>query len=489
MSSTQWSQALTDIASDLCRECRDIPTWYSSMPKNQLIGAALVAETASRGHVGCLRAALRASHGEDLYFDGLRQIVPVPRLRVNPLAHEETRADNASLLAAGEKKGRQIIEQVPENIQRKFSLKNICRRKIREHLLDLDPHTNLCSRVPRLGLPSSLTAYVLHDISLDDVDECIDDEDDLINDVDDDVISNCSLDVAVGSDIDDYSYSDGKDVSDDDLSVDVANGGGEDIDVDSEDNDDKSNDCSLDVTIGSDYSNCARDAVFDSDNDDNCDDDYSLAVAIGSYIDDDSNDGGQDCSSDENGDDDEEDDDDDSSDGNLDVIDSYGYDSGNGSSLVIVSCDDEDNEYSNHSSLAAINSDGYDSGDSNSNSLDIVSSDDDAYSNGGSLDVVVDSDDNGDDDVNLDIVSSDDDDEDVDNDDHNSCSLVVVIDSDNDDDVANVDSLDIISNDDNTEPHRDYLNVDIPLKHLEYLDLRIKELDPHVHLFNSPSRL
>ena len=491
MSSTQGSRTLTDIASDLCTECRHIPTWYYSIPKNQLIGAALVAETACRGHLGCLRAALGATPGQDLCLNGLRRIVPVRRLRGNPLNGQE----------------------VPETLQRKFSLKDICRRKIRQNLLDLDPQTHLFSGVLRLGLPASLTAYVLYDIALGDVGEYMDD-DDFGND--DDVNRNCSLDVAVGSDIDDNSG--GKYVATDSDDDDYTNGGGEDIDTDSEDNGDNSNnfsldvtvgndvddwtsgdvieddddndyshDCSLDVTIGSDYSNRAHDAVFDSD-----DDDCSLAVAIDSDIDNYSNDGGQDCgsdnqdlvvSSDVGGDDEEEDDDDhddDSSDGNPDVIDSDGYDSGNGSSLVFVSCDDEDDDYSNNGSLAAINSDGYDSGEGGR--LDIVSSDDDNDNNSGvSLDVVVDSDDNGDDDGNLDIVSSDDDDDD---DDCNGCSLVVVIDSDDDDDIANVNSLDPISNDDSNDTHRDYLNVDFPLKHLEYLNLRIKELDPRTQIFN-----
>ena len=513
MSSTQGNQTLTDIASDLCRECRDIAMWYSSIPKNQLIGAAVVAETASRGHLGCLRAALRASPGQDLCLNGSRRIVPVRRLRGSLLPHEEARAPDIKtlLFAASEKIDRQIIEidrqingqQVQESLQRKFSLKDICRRKIKDHLLSLDPHTNLFGGVLRLGLPASLTAYVLYDIALDDDDEHADDSDDLV----DDVISNCSLDVAVGSDIDDYSNSD---VSDDDVSVD--NGGGsEDIDTDSEDNDDNSNncgldvavgndvddctsggvfddnddddynhDCSLDVTVGTDYSNRTHDTVFDSDNDDDCDDDeYSLTVASGSDVDGYSNDGDQDIvgGSDEDWEDeDDEDHDDDSSDGNPDVIDSDGYDSGNGSSLVIVSCDDEDDDYNNDGSLAAINSDGYDSGDGSS--LDVASSEgDDDNGNGGSLDAVIDSDDD-DDNVNLDLDSSDD------NDDDDDYSLVVVIDSDDDDDVANVDSLDITSNDDNTDPHRDFLNFDFPLKHLEYLDLRTKELDPHTHLFN-----
>ena len=43
----------------------------------------------------------------------------------------------------------------------------MCGEAIRKHLLDLDPHRHLFSRVPRLGLPRSLTEYLLYDMSLD----------------------------------------------------------------------------------------------------------------------------------------------------------------------------------------------------------------------------------------------------------------------------------------------------------------------------------
>ena len=45
-------------------------------------------------------------------------------------------------------------------------LKNICRRAIREHLQQMS-RVNLFVRVPYLGLPPSLTKYLLYDVSLD----------------------------------------------------------------------------------------------------------------------------------------------------------------------------------------------------------------------------------------------------------------------------------------------------------------------------------
>ena len=51
-----------------------------------------------------------------------------------------------------------------------LNLKHICREAIRKHLLDADPHSNLFGRIPRLGLPSSLTEYLMFKQSLDDND-------------------------------------------------------------------------------------------------------------------------------------------------------------------------------------------------------------------------------------------------------------------------------------------------------------------------------
>ena len=56
----------------------------------------------------------------------------------------------------------------PEN---EINLKHLCRKVIRSHLLKLDPHTHLFSRVPRLGLPSIISDYLLYNQTLDHVDD------------------------------------------------------------------------------------------------------------------------------------------------------------------------------------------------------------------------------------------------------------------------------------------------------------------------------
>ena len=62
-------------------------------------------------------------------------------------------------------------EYVPQYLQdiRKIqlSLKWACREVIRKKLIQLDPHTNLFIRAPKLGLPKLLQSYLLYDMSVD----------------------------------------------------------------------------------------------------------------------------------------------------------------------------------------------------------------------------------------------------------------------------------------------------------------------------------
>ena len=50
-------------------------------------------------------------------------------------------------------------------------LKNMCRNAIRKHMISLDPQSHLFNRIPQLGLPPSLTEYLLYNMSLDDDEE------------------------------------------------------------------------------------------------------------------------------------------------------------------------------------------------------------------------------------------------------------------------------------------------------------------------------
>ena len=62
-------------------------------------------------------------------------------------------------------------DHVPDYLKHneiKLNFNHICRQAIRKHLLDVDPYSHLFGRIPRLGLPSSVTEYLLYELSLDD---------------------------------------------------------------------------------------------------------------------------------------------------------------------------------------------------------------------------------------------------------------------------------------------------------------------------------
>ena len=59
---------------------------------------------------------------------------------------------------------------VPEYLQHqdiKMELKHMCREAVRKHLIYLNKHTHLFTRIPQLELPSSLTSYLLYNMSLE----------------------------------------------------------------------------------------------------------------------------------------------------------------------------------------------------------------------------------------------------------------------------------------------------------------------------------
>ena len=73
------------------------------------------------------------------------------------------------LFAAGETiDGSTDAEKLPDCLKfEALNLKHLCREAIRKHLLNLDPHHHLFGRIPQLGLPPSLTKFLLYNVSLE----------------------------------------------------------------------------------------------------------------------------------------------------------------------------------------------------------------------------------------------------------------------------------------------------------------------------------
>ena len=61
-----------------------------------------------------------------------------------------------------------VVPEYLQKLEQNLELKNLCRKAIRKHLIDLDPHDNLFNRIPKLGLPSLVNEYLLYNMSLED---------------------------------------------------------------------------------------------------------------------------------------------------------------------------------------------------------------------------------------------------------------------------------------------------------------------------------
>ena len=70
------------------------------------------------------------------------------------------------LFTAGDKINK-TLENIPEYLRPTMCLKDMCRRAIRKHLIELYPKNHLFERIPQLKLPHLLTRYLLYNMSLE----------------------------------------------------------------------------------------------------------------------------------------------------------------------------------------------------------------------------------------------------------------------------------------------------------------------------------
>ena len=101
---------------------------------------------ATSGSVATMKSLLRAG-------------IPIntPRLKVPPQYTSKMRQNVESTILL-----RKAAGECLEFEETEFNLKSQCRKAIRNHLLNLDPHTHLFCRVRKLGLPKLLQRYLVY---------------------------------------------------------------------------------------------------------------------------------------------------------------------------------------------------------------------------------------------------------------------------------------------------------------------------------------
>ena len=84
------------------------------------------------------------------------------------LSREHSSSDGSMFLFATGEILDKSISKVPTYLRdamSESSLKALCRKSIRGHLIDLESHSHLFDRVTHMGLPSLLVSYMVHGIS------------------------------------------------------------------------------------------------------------------------------------------------------------------------------------------------------------------------------------------------------------------------------------------------------------------------------------
>ena len=352
---------------------------------------------------GCFRLFLR--EGAPINTPGYANTIRCYLRMADPVlpAHGRTGQIPMLLVAAGEEIEeafkRDILEAyLSREEQDETSLKHMCRESIRDHLIKTDPHRNLFLAVPKLDIPSSLSSYLLYDVSLDDEYVHVESDDD---DVDtDEMLEGCDpmfrqwYDAIFGkdsssewedcSDEDDGDNCDDNDVvvvnddDDDDVVDDDSNDNsnaddGNDDDVDDDDDDgDNSDKSSDDGSVDDDEDNDSNDAsvvVIDDDDDDddwssecNSNNDTNDVIVIDDDTDDNSKEDGSSADSEDSGEDEDQSESDEHSDEDNDHCDN---DSSN-------TTEEENEEASDENSSHEADDDNYDhnSDDLDSNAVD-----------------------------------------------------------------------------------------------------------------------
>ena len=129
------------------------------------------AQIGRRDHLG--RNSLQLSIEED----------QVKVKNVQKLLHAAGETTDGPTVPVEDRRNGNVIHiNIPEyftELKENLDLKHLCREAIRKHLINLDPHEHLFGRIPKLGLPSLVTEYLLYDCSLNVKRESCGDEEEI----------------------------------------------------------------------------------------------------------------------------------------------------------------------------------------------------------------------------------------------------------------------------------------------------------------------
>ena len=117
----------------------------------------------------CIKRVLRENIKVNVRSGHRYEVTVLTYLKSLHLSSNKPEEEFAMLLfAAGDTLDETEVEHIPEYLKPtdEVSIMNICRGAIRKHLLQISD-INLFPRIPKLGLPSVMSQYLLYNVSLD----------------------------------------------------------------------------------------------------------------------------------------------------------------------------------------------------------------------------------------------------------------------------------------------------------------------------------
>ena len=170
---------IVDAASKcICNELQvllDAGADVNIMDKERNTALTVASGSSVGGRVERVKALLRSGARVNSFNNNKQNALCSHISKSKDLNKQPDRTMVLLLYAAGETLDGITIDEDDDNTscvldyldKREINLKELCREAIRKHLLKLNLNQCLYNKIPRLGLPKSLTQYMLCDISLD----------------------------------------------------------------------------------------------------------------------------------------------------------------------------------------------------------------------------------------------------------------------------------------------------------------------------------
>lgn len=137
-------------------------------------GSTPLIKAAEKGNIPCVKLLLKEGALVNKWKNDGYNALATHLIKCKPIKEEVTRLLHAAVEGNTQSPDAptsdspvEVQVEVPEELKPKMELKHMCREATRKHLINLNPHQNLFSRIPQLPLPPALVKYLLFGMDLE----------------------------------------------------------------------------------------------------------------------------------------------------------------------------------------------------------------------------------------------------------------------------------------------------------------------------------